>query len=167
MAWQDIAKNVAPVLAGVLPPPFNVLAGVAVKAALGLDAKATEKQLEQAMVNATPEQLLALKTAENAFLLDMEKLGVDLEKIAAGDRDSARKREVDTKDKTPIILALLITMGFFGILAYMLMYGLNKDASDALLIMLGSLGTAWGSVVAYYFGSTSGSARKTEMLGKK
>ena len=34
------------------------------------------------------------------------------------------------------------------------------------IIMLGSLGTAWVSIIAYYFGSSSGSDRKTELMAK-
>jgi hypothetical protein len=32
--------------------------------------------------------------------------------------------------------------------------------------MLGALGTAWGSVINYYFGSTLQSGRQTELLAK-
>ena len=32
------------------------------------------------------------------------------------------------------------------------------------MIMLGSLGTAWGAVMAFWFGSTHGSAEKTRLL---
>ena len=90
-----------------------------------------------------------------------------LEKIAAEDRNSARQREIAVKDKTPAILAYSITAGFFGVLAYMLAADIPETGRDPLLIMLGALGGAWASVVAYYFGSSAGSERKTELLGKK
>jgi hypothetical protein len=108
---------------------------------------------------------LALKHAENDFAIKMRELDIDLERIANEDRDSARNREVATKDWTPRILAGLITVGYFGALFYMLRNGLPQHGgSEAMLVMLGTLGTAWGGVVAYYFGSSAGSKAKDEAM---
>jgi hypothetical protein len=64
----------------------------------------------------------------------------------------------------PATLALLVTVGFFGILSYMV-YG-NWKASDnpALLLLLGALSTSWGSIINFYFGSSASSAHKDELL---
>jgi len=60
----------------------------------------------------------------------------------------------------------MVTLGFFGVLAYMLFRSIPASGRDSMLLMLGSLSTAWTSVVAYYFGSSAGSDRKTELLAE-
>jgi len=56
-----------------------------------------------------------------------------------------------------------VTFGYFAILAGMMLSVLHVADSQALLLMLGSLSTAWGGM-AFWFGATSDSARKTELL---
>ena len=67
-----------------------------------------------------------------------------------------------TRNRTPEVLSFVITIGFLGVLFYMLT--MEAKPSDSLLIMLGSLGTAWAAVINYWFGSTAGSSRKTELI---
>lgn len=81
------------------------------------------------------------------------------------DKKSAREMQIAVKSKVPATLALLVTVGFFGIL-YSLMMGLAHPSNE-LMIMLGSLGTAWTGIISYYFGSSAGSQAKTDALLKK
>lgn len=167
--WKKLVGSVAPAIATALGGPMAGLGVKAITEALGLKAGASEKDVAAALAGATPDQLLALKQADHAFALKMEELGVNLEEINARDRDSARRREIDTGDSwTPRLLAMGVTAGFFGVLAYMLKYGLPAEAGgrDAMLLMLGSLGTAWTGIVAYYFGSSAGSKAKTDAMAR-
>lgn len=169
MDWKNVIGTVAPWIATALTGPLGGMAVGALADVFGLTDK-TEDAIKQAISGATPEQMLALKQADQQFALRMQELGFqsikDLETIAAGDRDSARKREMTVQDWTPRVLACAITLGFFTVLTLMMRNELPKEGRDALLIMLGALGTSWTAVVSYYFGSTAGSARKTELLGQ-
>jgi hypothetical protein len=126
----------------------------------------TEDELLEAAKSATPEQLLALKQAEQNFVVRMRELDVDLERIANQDRGSAREREIKTGDYTPKLLAAAVTFGFFGVLFWMIAYGLPVNGGEAMLVMLGTLGTAWGAIVSYYFGSSAGSREKTQAMNR-
>ena len=166
-AILNLVKTVAPSLASAVGGPLAGMAVRTISEALLGKPDGTEDELAQAAAQATPEQLLALKKAEQDFAVKMRELDIDLERIANADRDSARDREVKTRDWTPRILAGLITVGYFGALFYMLRNGLPQHGgSEAMLVMLGTLGTAWGGVVAYYFGSSAGSKEKTEAMNR-
>ena len=58
-------------------------------------------------------------------------------------------------------LAVLVVVGFLG--ALWIALGLEKVSEPALLL-LGGLGSAFGAVINYYFGSSLGSAVKTTLL---
>ena len=163
----NLVRTVAPSLASAVGGPLAGMAVRTISDALLGKPDGTEAELAEAAAKATPEQLLALKKAEHDFTVRMRELDIDLERIANADRDSARDREVKTRDWTPRILAGLITVGYFGALFYMLRNGLPQHGgSEAMLVMLGTLGTAWGGIVAYYFGSSAGSKEKTEAMNR-
>lgn len=167
---KKVIGTVAPWLATALGGPLAGQAVSTIANAFGLKPDAKVEDIEQALSagQLTGDQLVALKAAEQNFQLAMQQAGfADQEKLAAiaeQDRDSARKREIEVKDWTPRLLAFGVTVGFFGVLAYMLTTSLPPSTHDALLLLLGALQTAWISIVSYYFGSSSGSEAKTSIL---
>lgn len=171
MGFTDVLKKAFPFLsiAASIVPGGNIATTV-LGQVLNLKSGATMDDAGLALLNATPEQRAALMAEENRHKEVMQQMGIQsaeqFEQIAAGDRASARQREMTLKDRVPSLLALLVTVGFFGVLAFMMGYSLPTQGHDALLVMLGSLGTAWTAVVAYYFGSSAGSDRKTELLAQ-
>lgn len=154
-----VLQTVAPTIAKATLGPFGGLAAIAISAILGTPP-ADEQATSAALLNATPDQLLALKKAENDFQVQMKSLGISEEKLVYDDIANARAREIAVKDNTPAILAYAITFGFFGTLSFMLWNGKPAVGGDALLVMLGSLGTAWAGIVSFYFGSSMGSVKK-------
>lgn len=149
--------------------PLATMAANAVGKALGVDKPpdSTSDAISDAIAGATPEQLIKLKEAEGDLKVRLAQLGFenveDLENIAEADRASARARQIALRDRMPAILATAVTVGFFGVL-WLVSRGVNPQAHDVMVAMVGVLGSAWMSVVTYYFGSSSGSARKTEIL---
>lgn len=167
MDWKDVVRTVAPWIGTALGGPLGGMAVEAAASALGLSEKTTDG-LKAAISGATPEQMLALKTADQNFSLQMQALGfkqvTDLEAIAANDRKDARAMQAAQRSIVPAILSVGVTAGYFGILYGMLRGSLTVSDSQALLIMIGSLGTAWGMVMAFWFGTTADSGRKTDLL---
>jgi hypothetical protein len=168
---KKLLSTVAPMLGTALGGPLCGAAASILVSKLGgntdpKDPAAVQEALAQAVM--TPDGLAKLKEAEMDFQVQMKTLDIksvyDLEKLDTDDRSSARQREMTIRDKIPAYLAAGVTTGFFGLLYYLLRHSPPADSKDVLNIMLGSLGTAWVSIIAYYFGSSSGSAAKNEML---
>jgi uncharacterized membrane protein YeaQ/YmgE (transglycosylase-associated protein family) len=169
--WKALVRTVAPAIGTALGGPVGGLAVQAISNALLGTPDAPEEEIALAVARATPEQLLALKKADQDFAKEMRALDIDLERIAAGDRDSARKREAATGDKiTPRVLAVVVVGGFLGMVAAVLL-GKVSGISDP--VAAGMIGTLIGyvsakadQVVSYYFGSSAGSAAKNATLDK-
>ena len=161
MEWL---KTLAPMLGTALGGPLGGAAAAFIADRLGVDSKTVTAVTD--VLNSgkmTPEQISALKLAEIDFQKFLESNKIKLDEIAAADRNSARTMQATTKSVMPATLTLLITFGFFGVLGWML-YDAAVVESPPLLIMLGSLGTAWTGACAFWFGTTSGSKYKTAML---
>lgn len=60
-------------------------------------------------------------------------------------------------------LAVLVTVGLFSIIGFMLVWPIPDTGHDALLILVGALAAGWTGILGYYFGSSSGSAAKSAM----
>jgi hypothetical protein len=162
--FGPLIGSVAPTLATALGGP---LAGVAVKAlSEGLlgHPDGNDSDIATALSTATPEQLAAVKKVDADFKVQMRSLDIDLERIAVDDRKSARDMQKETKDWLPRVLAIGVTFGFFGILLYILVYGLPEKGGDVLLMMFGTLSAAWTGIMAFFFGSSAGSQKKDAMI---
>ena len=60
-----------------------------------------------------------------------------------------------------LVLGCMVVAGYFSVLGLMIW----KDA-DGKDILIGGLAAAFGAVVGYFYGSSSSSDRKTELLAK-
>ena len=162
-------KAIAPTAATLLGGPLAGLAVEAIGAALGLE-DSTKEKIENVLKSGqlSGDQVAAVKQAEIALVAKLKELDIKVDEIHAGDRRSAREMQASTKSRIPGALAILITVGFFGILIGMMTGNLKATGnSDALLIMLGALGAAWGAVVNFYYGSSKGSEDKTQAMMRK
>lgn len=166
MDWKKVAAaaaKTAPVLGAALGGPVGAVAGAAgslLASVLGVEAEpaAVYDRL------ADPQSILILKELEireRARLLDWqgEQLRAEL-----ADTVNARRREVELARAGHAgawlggFVALVVVAGFFWMLEAVLR---QNVVSEPALLLLGSLGTAFGSVVNYYLGSSLGSYRKT------
>jgi hypothetical protein len=160
MEWL---KQIAPTIATALGGPLAGMAVSAISKAIGVDEDKVQDLISSNKM--TPDQIAQVKLAEIELKRQENELGLNFESLAVDDRKSAREMQATTRSIVPPVLAAIVTLGFFGIMVMMLLGKVDSN-NPAILMMLGSLGTAWTGIIAYYFGSSAGSQAKTDLLSK-
>ncbi|MDL4863891.1 hypothetical protein NPJ88_016280 [Halomonas elongata] len=165
MNWKSIVKTVAPALGTALAGP---MAGTAIRELgnrwLG-DENATAKDVEQAVQNASPDQLAQLREIDADFEARMRELDIDLHELEVEDRKSARAM-FSVNIWPQIILSAVFGLGYFVVL-YLLMsnnVAIGDGLRDTFSIVLGVMTGAVKDILQFWFGSSMGSKEKTHQL---
>jgi hypothetical protein len=95
--------------------------------------------------------------------LKLEEFSVKRQEIEQKDRESARQREVGTKDGVNRTLAYIIVVAFLGVIIATLA-GWSKADSVLAGTLIGYLSAKAEQVLSYYFGSTHSSAEKNSII---
>lgn len=164
---MDWLKALAPTAAALLGGP---LAGMAVKFlgdAIGLSG-ATEETLVGILQSGSmsPEQVAAVKKADNDLKVRLKELDIKIDEIAAADRANAREMLISTRSWVPALLSISTVAGFFILLGGAAAGYFQLTGSDVMMLLLGVLARETASVYQFWLGSSSGSQHKTDMLRK-
>lgn len=167
MDWKKILGTVAPWIGATIGSPLGGMAVEAAANALGLSDK-TVDSVKQAIMGATPEQMLALKSADQSFALQMQALGFkqisDMEALAAGDRKDARLLQATAPSFVPALLTCFVVGAFTTTLILLLKFDVPATNRDVVVYMIGQLSGGFTSALAFWLGTTRDSNRKTELL---
>jgi len=162
---MDWLKQLAPLLGTALGGPIGGAAASFIASKLGIENNTIEAVTN--VLNSgklSPEQISAVKLAEIDFQKFLETNKIDVEKIAAADRASARDMQIQTRSTMPATLTVLVTVGYFAVLGWMLYDPATTKESGPLLLLLGALSSTWGAACAFWFGTTAGSQQKNQLL---
>lgn len=162
MEWL---KTLAPTVATALGGPLAGLAVDAVGKAFGWEDSTKEKVEALLAGPLTGEQIAAIKVAELELVKHERELGFKFEELIHKDRDSARQREMAVKDNTNRVLAYTVVGSFIAVVGATLL-GYARIESALAGTLVGYLSAKAEQVLAYYFGSTKGSADKTALLAR-
>lgn len=187
-ALSGVLTSVAPTLATMLLGPMGGAAVTALEAAFGLSAGSGADAITKVVQagGMTPDIMAAVRAADQKHAEIMGQQGIDLKKLnsdheaamaASGnaDRDSARRREVEVKDRTPANLAYMIIGGFFGVAIAQLVALMGwpevaaKIPAQGWVIVgniSGYLAAEAKAAASYYFGTTQDSGKKTDLLAQ-
>lgn len=168
--FKGLVKKAFPFIsaAAAFGGPLGALAANAVGKAVGVtNVEASPAGLAAAIAGATPEQLLQLKQAEADTQARLQQMGFshveELERLSVEDRESARNMQAATRSWTAPSLAWVIVISFLLVVLCVLR-GWGRVEAAFAGTLVGYLAANCNQVVSYYFGSSSGSDRKTELM---
>jgi hypothetical protein len=166
MDWLDKLKEYAPSIASAVLSGGATLPQLALKAIVdATDAPiANMDDLASYVGSASPETMLKIKQANNAFKIRMRELDVELEESELKNQEHAREQHKHS------IMPAAVTIGMTLIIAG-LFYALFTEAlpegnSEVFYLLTGQASALWGASITYWVGTTRSSANK-DIKGKK
>jgi len=167
MKWIDKLKEYAPDIAAAIISGGATLPSLANKAiadAMGQDVNSND-DIADLIANASPETMLKVKQANNAFKIRMRELDSELGLAELKNQEQARESHKHSVMPALVTLMMTVIIGF--ILNALLYDAIPKENEQLLYLLLGQALALWTASVTYWVGTTRSSAEKTMMMGSK
>ena len=167
MNWIETLKAIAPTVASAALGPMGGAVVSAIGSIIGVD-NPTKETIGNLFKDGqlTAEQLGKIRELELKYQADERERGFKYAELEYKNQDSARQMQIATHSKMPAILTVMVTIGFFGILS-MLFFHPELKGNEIVMMMVGQLSAVWAGCVAFYTGTTFGSANKNALLAGK
>lgn len=168
MDWLSTIKTVAPTVAAALGGP---MAGEAVAALIGIVGGEGQEDVRKAIESGrlTAEQISQLRQLELQFQENERERGFKYAELAFKDRDSARQANVAGGTQKALFgLSVVLLVLCLGTEVTVLVKGLPQGTSELVVgRVLGLLDAIAMTVLAYWYGTSSSSAVKTEIMSSR
>lgn len=168
MDWLKTLKTLAPTVAAALAGP---LAGEAVTALIGIVGGAGQEDVRKVIEGGrlTAEQISQLRQLELQFQENERERGFKYTELAFKDRDSARQANVmGGTQKALFWLSVVLLVTCLGTEVAVLVFGLPVGTSELVVgRVLGLLDAIAMTVLSYWFGTSSSSVVKTDLLAAR
>ena len=150
---KNVVGTLAPTIGSALGGPMGNMAANVIADVLGV--KPEPKALQQAVQNATPEQLAQIKKAELEFETQMKELDVDIFALETADKQDARQKF--SKDWTTRVMGIAVLGGFLGYIFLVTLQPPEQNSEALINLVLGYLGGLASAVISFYFGASNSS----------
>ncbi len=176
MDWSkvaDVIGGAAPIVGTIFGGPVGTAAGGIVAGICSLfGADPSDPADLLAKITADPEAVLKLREFELRNKVELEKVALESDRLHMQDIADARGREMEIakitgkRDKFQYALAGAIILGFLTMVYYVLVGGTQIESALAGTLV-GYVSAKADQVVVYFFGSSKGSADKTNLLAAR
>jgi hypothetical protein len=170
--WDGVTnflKKTVPIAANVFVPGSGGVVSSIISTVFGVDAD-DPQAVAQAIKEATPEQIIALKEMVFKHEERLIDLATENEKIRLRDVQDARKMSTDLvkltgkSDYNKNLMSWLTIIGFLAAITAILSGYATTDNNPVVLLMLGALISHVDQVYGYFFGSSKSSSDKTNLM---
>jgi hypothetical protein len=168
---KKLGKAALGILKGIAPMAATAVGGPYAGPALAIIAQTVgvpENKVEDFILSGSPSDLLKLKQADIELERWREEAGIRRDKMEFDDTANARVMIKDTGIWVQASLTILFIGGYFGIVFWIVRYGLPAEISEfakgQIAILLGVLTAAIPLILGFWFGSSRGSKEKTQAL---
>tara|TARA_A100001015_G_scaffold264858_1_gene312772 strand:- start:180 stop:653 length:474 start_codon:yes stop_codon:yes gene_type:complete len=148
---KKLVTTVAPALGTALGSPLGGAAVSMIAEKLGVPNN--QKAVEKAIRQATPDEMLKLKEADNEFEIKMKELDVDVYRLETEDIQDARKNF--SNDWTSKLLGFITLGGFMGYIFLVTLQPPEQNSEALINLVLGYLGGLASAVISFYFGASN------------
>lgn len=148
---KNLVSTVAPALGSALGSPLGGAAVSMIAEKLGVPNN--KQAVEKAIRQATPDEMLKLKEADNEFELKMKELDVDVFRLETEDIQDARKNF--SNDWTSKLLGFITLGGFMGYIFLVTLQPPEQNSEALINLVLGYLGGLASAVISFYFGASN------------
>ena len=163
----SLIQTIAPTIATALGGPLAGLATKTLSEAVFGHQDAGEDEISLALASASPETILKVKQSDQEFKTKMRELDIDLERIKREDRKSARYMLIGTGSVTPAVLSYSIVIAWAIIQYFLFTTVIEQSMRELVARMFGTLDSALMLVLGFWFGSSSGSHEKNQIINDK
>lgn len=167
-ALKSIVGKIAPTVGTALGGPVGGIASKFLADKLLGKPEATDQEIEDYILTATPEKMLELKKLDLEFASSMRKLDIDVYKLEVEDRRSAR--DLFKVNMWPqIVLSAIFVIGYFLLLRFIMIGKVSIGSGDEFLkgvvvTIIGVITAAVPQILNFWFGSSMGSKEKAKEL---
>lgn len=170
MDWMETLKRLAPTVASAFLGPLGGVAVAAIGSVLGV-SDATQDKIAEVIKNGqlTPEQITEIKRLELQYQENEKERQFKYADLEFRDRDSARQANVQGGTQKHLFwLSLVLLLLTLGSEIWVLFKGVPAGTPEIIIgRVLGLLDSVALMVLAYWYGSSSGSFNKTNLLANK
>ena len=169
MDWSKILGTICPTVASAFFGPLGGAAIAAVGDLLGV-SNATKDKISEIIQNGqmTPEQIGKLRELELEYQNNEKERGFRYAELSFKDRDSARQANVQGGTQKMLFwMSITLLIACLGCEIIVLFRGYPPEIPEIIVgRVLGLMDAVAMLVLSYWYGTTNGSAQKSELLAQ-